>query len=61
MITKQTYELVASVIRSRIESAKYESQWDEAEEIAKVLADKFAANNPRFNRERFLIACGVAQ
>ena len=27
--------------------------------IAMDLADRFAADNPRFNRARFLAACGV--
>lgn len=28
--------------------------------IATALADMFAGENPRFDRERFLAACGVA-
>lgn len=27
--------------------------------LAKELADKFAKDNPAFNRARFLLACGV--
>ncbi len=53
-MTRKDYELLARVIAN----AWYSSR-DYKESIASDLADKLEADNPRFNRERFLIAAGV--
>jgi hypothetical protein len=47
MMSKKTYEQVAQVI--------YESLY--VEDVISGLADMFARDNPRFNREKFLEAC----
>lgn len=53
-MTRKDYELLARVIAN----AWYSSR-DYKESIANDLADKLEADNPRFDRERFLIAAGV--
>lgn len=56
MFTKQHYEAIAEIIHSRTIS------WEVAEEIRYIaidLADYFQRDNPRFNRGRFLAACGM--
>jgi len=59
-MTKKHFEAIAAILQL---------SWEEGEEdlyanrailfIANSLADTFAAENPRFNRSRFLKACGV--
>lgn len=50
-MTKKHYEEIAKAIRS---SYNYTVQCNR-------LADYFATDNPKFNRERFLLACGIKQ
>ena len=54
-MTKKDYKLVA-------ESLKYsdEQGWtDHIELMAEDMADVFEAHNPKFNRSKFLKACGL--
>lgn len=63
-MTRKDYELLASTLeRSRIilsdntvASARYIEQ---TEASAYAIADALAADNPRFNHEKFLKACGL--
>lgn len=52
-MTKKDFELIA---RAFAQSAKN----DQTRTIAYRLADALATINPRFDRARFLAACGVA-
>jgi len=58
MQTKKTYEFVAEVLRQEHSIALY---YEKASLILTVeaFADAFQRDNPRFNRERFLKACGL--
>jgi hypothetical protein len=65
--TKGTFEMVAKVLRERIEDAQ-DIHTAEASmypriacvtEIARHFANEFTASNPRFDRARFLKACGL--
>ena len=63
MFTKKHYDYVAiaAAIR-RVQEDGYvgdDSCYGTIAEICKRLADYFAAENPKFNRARFLKACGV--
>lgn len=65
-MTKKDYEIVAAVIARRIalapEECDPETSLDvliEIKEIATDLADKFQADNPRFDRSVFMAACGI--
>lgn len=68
-MTKKHYEMVASTIRQQRaialnwngEGAAQDCRLVHAstEAIARVMAVKFADDNPMFDRERFLKACGV--
>ena len=59
-MTKKHYEAIAEILfhpnNSTIDYIKLASR-----EISEDLADYFATDNPRFNRTRFLTACGVEQ
>ena len=49
MMTRQHYIKVAKIVKEATTRAKF----------AEELAEMFTADNPRFDRERFYIACGV--
>lgn len=71
MLSKKHYESIAAVIASRVKTLEHPevegyfedgSAFDEVESIANELADYFATDNPaKFDRARFLRACGVSQ
>ena len=60
---EQHYKAIAGIVKDEIEYAKcFASQRfavDICKECATKLADYFAKNNPRFDREKFLEACGL--
>jgi hypothetical protein len=61
-MTRKDYVLIAEVIKTQIEmSIKFEEEESRAgaQNIAYDLAWKLSEDNPRFNRARFLEACGV--
>lgn len=51
-MTKQHFDMIARVLLNRSSDVPVML-------VAKDLADIFVEANPRFNRQRFLIACGV--
>lgn len=66
MLTGKDFEAVAEIIdkQTDIPSQCYEDEydrgWDEAtRRLGERLADYFAGQNPKFDRERFLKACGL--
>jgi hypothetical protein len=58
-MTRKDYELIARSIFIDRESLQEESQRQTADLIARGLAEQLEAMNPRFDRARFLSACGV--
>lgn len=68
MMTRKNFEAIAAIVKSNIPNAGTGTgyMFDEnaagqtyaAENIADELADYFATENPNFNRQRFLKACG---
>lgn len=55
-MTRKDYQLIASVL------ANYSAEGGvtiERDEVAQLLADALGADNPRFDRQKFLIASGV--
>jgi hypothetical protein len=62
-MSRKDYELIASAFAERIHMAQtfsgtHASRMAHLKEIADTIADKMASDNPRFNRPRFLTACG---
>ena len=55
-MTRKDYQLIASVLKNY---ATEGIPVDDRDAIAYDLADALAADNPRFDRDRFLIAAGV--
>jgi hypothetical protein len=51
MFSTKYYELIACCFNNC-------SFNDKPETIAKLLSDVFEEDNPRFNRKKFLLACG---
>lgn len=58
-MTKKHFEAVASAIRAEYEDTYGEPAEEAIRSIARKLADVFASENPRFDRARFLAACGI--
>jgi hypothetical protein len=57
-MTRKDYVLIAEVIRaSKIAWAGNNNNL--VDDISRALADALVKENPRFNRARFLTACGV--
>ena len=59
-MTRKDYELIASVLADL--NADFNNGGDDTislQLVATELAETLAAENPRFDRERFLIAAGV--
>lgn len=56
-MTKKHYEAIANIIVSQYDNANINDYG--RYRIACELADYFASDNPRFDRARFLEACGV--
>jgi hypothetical protein len=53
-MTRKDYVLIAEIVVSA-----YYLDADQKETIAKDFADSLSMDNPRFDRARFLNACGV--
>ena len=65
-MTKKHYTAIANIIRLQLRSADNHTRKEHREieryadeSTAHQLADYFATDNPRFNREMFLTACGL--
>lgn len=58
-MTKKDYELIARSIFVDISAMKTDAEIAGAQAIAMGLAEQLQAMNPRFDRGRFLDACGV--
>jgi hypothetical protein len=60
-MTRTDYELVAGVLRTQWETEDALHPLVDAvmNALARKLADAFQSANPRFDRTRFLAACGV--
>jgi hypothetical protein len=58
-MTRKDYEAIAERIAQNAEKYQYDRGADIVAEIAEDLAEIFADENPRFDRDRFIDACGV--
>jgi len=59
-MTKRHFESIAAIIAYEHRLARGAARPEGlTENIAHKLADYFANENPRFDRQRFLVACGV--
>lgn len=59
-MTKKHYEAIASDI-ARTRQAIHSKDYYIVDALAQALAITFMQDNPKFNRDRFLIACGVIE
>ena len=60
-MTKKHYELIATAINGAFNANPSNKAAEGIAQIAKDLAEVFLFDNPRFDRERFLKACGVGK
>ena len=62
MLTRKVFEQIATSVKKSVDKADTTldaNLYGFAVEMADELADYFASDNPRFDRERFLDACGL--
>lgn len=57
-MTKKDYQMIADVIHTETDESERRER-GVISEITEKLADTFEADNDRFDRDSFLIACGV--
>ena len=59
-MTRKDYEAIAAAIKEVVDSNRwFKGNLGGIQATAKAMADVMAADNPRFDRARFLKACGV--
>lgn len=65
-MSKRDYEAIAAIIKARRDGAEQVTNRDirfttafTAAGVAREMADHFSATNPRFDRDKFLKACGL--
>jgi len=61
MFTKQHYKAIAEIVKNHSFHDHFNKLVVDTEEISQKLADYFAADNERFNRDKFLKACGIVE
>lgn len=62
MFTRQHYKAIAEIIHKRLnlnQGTRRTPRFLYADDLAGDLADYFADSNSRFDRQKFLKACGV--
>lgn len=59
MLTRKTFETVAGAIAETRDALPFPESIDALDAVAGRLADAFALENPRFDRDRFLRAAGA--
>lgn len=57
-MTRKDYVVIAAIIRSNMDRANEDERW-RLQVVADELASAFAAENPRFDTDKFLEACGA--
>ena len=63
-MTKKHYEAIARILQGYKLAPMYENDYSDyrtSDHIAEDLADYFQTDNPKFDRTRFLQACGIDQ
>lgn len=62
-MSRKDYEAMATALRVKMESYsdtdRYVTAREAVRQVAGALADVFAADNPRFDRKRFMKAAGL--
>lgn len=65
MLSRKHYKAIAEIIKTQKDLADIfagkEFATQRIDDVATGLADHFAKDNPRFDRERFLAACGLTE
>jgi hypothetical protein len=60
-VSKKDFELIARVLRFRRGMLTDEDAIEQVDILAAMFATELASTNPRFDRERFIAACGVGR
>ena len=68
MFTRKQYKAIADILINELDKGSVNNEYDKGYsvgcndtvyDIAGKLADYFAKDNPQFDRDKFLIDCGV--
>ena len=57
-MSKKDFEAIAAILATKQDTAFFDFASGELEDIASRIADHAETSNPRFDRSRFLKACG---
>jgi len=61
-MTRRDYELIASTVHStKLSTGAIVGSYSVLRLLSERLADGLAQDNPRFDSERFMLACGFVQ
>lgn len=60
-MSKRTYDNIAKAVKLGVGSTQSANEFEVLRRVAGLIAEVFAEDNPRFDRERFLKACGVTE
>lgn len=58
-MTKKHYEMIARAINHEITLTRYEGDVTPLKNLAERLSREFQSDNARFDRQKFLSACGA--
>lgn len=58
-LTKKDFKAIADIIQTAVNQSTQKTGCESLTQVAKDLAAYCATTNPRFDRARFLNACGV--
>jgi hypothetical protein len=61
MFTRKHFDVIAEVISKELLWFQNPNGNKAIRTVARSLADKFADDNPRFDREKFYAACGLTE
>jgi len=59
MVTKKDFKAIAEIIKNKTSHVNPQLLFIPTIDLARKLADYFATQNPRFDRQKFLDACGL--
>jgi hypothetical protein len=61
MFTRKHYQFIADNFNTLLDNATDDHEAFVIDEAARFFADKLKQNNSRFNKDRFLSACGLTE
>lgn len=65
MLSRKHYKAIAEIVKETSDQHEHPDLYcwlaSDTESLTNKLADYFAQDNPHFDRDRFLVACGLTE